>query len=193
LVSSLRQVYQLKVQLKGIRLPIWRRILIADVAPLDVFHHAVQISMGWTNSHLHQFIDGKRRYGLVDPEYGMDWDDDLLDESNFKVKDLFSEVGDSVLYEYDFGDGWLHQIKLEKITPFEANQLLPVCIKGKRACPPEDVGGVPGYLDFLEKWQDESDPEHDDILEWAGEYFLGPEEFDQEEANEILREFFGSV
>ena len=99
MVSSLRQVYQLKVQLKGIRLPIWRRILIADVAPLDVFHHAVQISMGWTNSHLHQFMDGKRRYGLVDPEYGMDWDDDLLDESNQR-KSVYCELTLNQFYTF---------------------------------------------------------------------------------------------
>ncbi len=123
----------------------------------------------------------------------MDWDDDLLDESNFKIKDLLSEVGDSLSYEYDFGDGWLHQIKLEKVTPFEPSLVLPQCIKGKRSCPPEDVGGVHGYLEFLEKWQDESDPEYDDVLEWAGDYFLGPEVFDLEETNEFMRDFFGSV
>ena len=193
MVSQLRQVYQLKVQLKGARPPIWRRILVTDVALLDEFHHTIQISMGWTNSHLHQFIVGKRRYGMTDPEFGMDWDDDLLDESDFRVKDILNEVGDSVLYEYDFGDGWEHQIKLEKIIPFDATLVLPQCIKGKRACPPEDVGGIYGYKEFLEKWEDESHPEHEDVLEWAGDYFLGPEEFDLEETNDILRGFFNDL
>lgn len=130
---------------------------------------------------------------LIDPEFGMDWDDDLLDESNFKVKDLLSEVGDSFSYEYDFGDGWLHQIKLEKVTPFETSLALPQCITGKRSCPPEDVGGVHGYMEFLEKWQNKNAPEHDDVLEWAGDYFLGPEVLDLEETNEFMRDFFDRV
>lgn len=88
MVSNLREVYQLKVQLKGIRPPIWRRFLVSNTATLEEFHHTIQIVMGWTNSHLHQFISGKARYGMVDPEFGMEWDDDLQDELNFKVKIL---------------------------------------------------------------------------------------------------------
>jgi len=167
--------------------------LISSTSSLEDLHHAIQISMGWTNSHLHQFMANKRRYGLVDPEFGMDWDDDLLDESGFKVKDVLAEEGDSLLYEYDFGDGWLHQVKLEKITPFKRGLALPQCIKGKRACPPEDVGGVPGYMDFIEVWQDARHPEHDEVLEWVGDYYLGPEVFDLEETNEVLRDFFNNL
>lgn len=192
MVSNLREVYQLKVQLKGVRPPIWRRFLVSNTSTLEEFHHTIQIVMGWTNSHLHQFISGKSRYGMVDPEFGMDWDDDLQDELNFKVKDLLKSEGDSIVYEYDFGDGWEHKITLEKVLPFDKEQFLPLCIKGKRGCPPEDVGGVWGYADFLEKWIDENHPEHEDLKEWAGDYF-DPEIFDQIETNEVLEEVFTSV
>ena len=190
MVSNLRETYQLKVQLKGIRPPIWRRFLISNTSTLEDFHHTIQIVMGWTNSHLHQFTSGKSRYGMVDPEFGMDWDDDLQNELNFNVKDLLKNEGDSILYEYDFGDGWEHKITLEKVLPFEKGKSLPECIKGKRGCPPEDVGGVWGYQDFLEKWNDENHPEYEELQEWAGDYFH-PEIFDLPETNEILREVFG--
>jgi len=192
MVSNLREVYQLKVQLKGIRPPIWRRFLVSNTSTLEDFHHTIQIVMGWTNSHLHQFISGKSRYGMVDPEFGMDWDDELQDELNFKVKDLLKSEGDSIVYEYDFGDGWEHKVTLEKVLPFDKYQFLPCCIKGKRGCPPEDVGGVWGYSDFLEKWIDENHLEHEDLKEWAGDYFF-PEIFNQIETNEILEEVFTSV
>lgn len=192
MVSKLREIYQLKVQLKGARPPVWRRFLVLNTSTLEEFHHTIQIVMGWTNSHLHQFICGKSRYGIVDPKFGMDWDDDLQDELNFKVKDLLRSEGDSILYEYDFGDGWEHQIKLEKVLPFNKAQFLPFCVKGKRGCPPEDVGGVWGYADFLEKWVDKSHPEHEELKEWAGEYF-DPEIFEQDEVNEILQEVFTGV
>lgn len=192
MARSLRKIYRLKVQLSGLRPPVWRRLLVTDTTSLADFHTVIQAVMGWTDSHLHQFIVGKRRYGLVDPEFGMDWDDDLLDESGFKVKDLLKKEGDSLTYEYDFGDSWMHKITLEKIEPHSGSQFLPVCLTGKRACPPEDVGGVYGYLDFLEKWQDETHPEYSEIREWAGDYFLGPEDFDLAETNEVLHDLFGS-
>lgn len=191
--AQLRSIYQLKVQLTGLRPPVWRRLLVSSTATLEELHHTLQISMGWTNSHLHQFIVQKRRYGLVDPDLGMDWDNDLLDESDFKVQDVLKAEGDSIAYEYDFGDGWLHKVGLEKVLPFKLGQPLPYCVKGKRACPPEDVGGVPGYMDFVEKWLDPNHPEHADLVEWAGDFYGGPEYFSLDEANEFLTEFFSDL
>ena len=187
MIKKLRETYQLKVGLKGIRPPVWRRFLVENTESLDRFHHAIQIVMGWTNSHLHQYVSGDKRYGINDPD--LNWDDGILDESEYKVKDLLRNEGDTILYEYDFGDGWEHKITLEKILPFDTAQVLPCCIKGRRGCPPEDVGGVWGYEDFLSKWSDSTHPEHEEIREWSGEVFH-PEEFSNEEVNEILTEVF---
>jgi len=192
MVRNLRDVYQLKVQLKGARPPIWRRFLVSNTVSLEDFHHTLQIVMGWTNSHLHQFMVGNERYGITDPDIDMDWDDDLKNEIEFKVKDIMKKEGDSILYEYDFGDSWEHKVTLEKILPYSSEQVLPFCVKGRRGCPPEDVGGVCGYGDFLEKWNDESDPEHYEIKEWAGEYFY-PEGFSEVETNDILCDVFKNV
>lgn len=189
MVTSLREIYQLKIQLNDIRPPIWRRLLISSTSSLEDFHHAIQIVMGWTNSHLHQFVCGSSRYGKIDPESDIDPGFTLHDEINFKVKDLLKKEDDSILYEYDFGDGWEHKMTLEKILPYKKDQTLPFCIKGKRACPPEDVGGVFGYFDFLEKWSNEDHPEHKDMREWAGDHFES-ESFSPSETNEILREVF---
>jgi len=120
-------------------------------------------------------------------------DDKLLDESSFKVRDILKNEGGSILYEYDFGDGWLHKVGLEQITPFEKGQFLPLCLKGKRACPSEDVGGIHGYMDFVEKWQDESNPEHVEVRDWVGDNFLGPEYFDLVKTNEYFHDFFSGV
>jgi hypothetical protein len=92
-------------------------------------------------------------------------------------------------YEYDFGDSWRHEILVEKVLAPEAGGRYPQCVAGKRACPPEDCGGVWGYERFLEVIKDEDDPEHEETLEWAGGSF-DPEAFSVEEANEALQEEF---
>ena len=187
MAKNLREIYQLKIQLKGIRPPIWRHFLVSNTTSLQELHIACQIVMGWTNSHLHQFIKNNKRFGMVDPEFDVDWDDELSDEEDFKVKDILTFEGDHLLYEYDFGDDWQHKITLEKILPFKTEQQLPNCIKGSRGCPPEDVGGTWGYEEFLEAWLDENHSEHKDMKEWVGDYFH-PEKLDVDEINELLND-----
>lgn len=189
MIRPLREIYQLKIELKGIRPPIWRRFLISSSDSLEDLHHASQIVMGWTNSHLHQFVAGRLIYGMSDPEFGLDLGDSVLNERDFRIRNVLAVEKDSITYEYDFGDGWEHKITLEKILPFAKGQCLPVCLKGKRGCPPEDVGGVWGYKDFLQVWHDVDHPEHDQLKRWAGDYFE-PEYFDIEEVNDVLKEVF---
>lgn len=192
MAKTLIKTYQLKVELMDSTPPIWRELIISNAFTLNDLHQTIQTVMGWTNSHLHQFLTKKARYGMVDHDSGMEWDDDLLDENKFKIKDLLKKEGDCILYEYDFGDSWEHKITLKKIIPHETDQPLPFCLKGKRSCPPEDIGGVWGYSDFLEKWGDENHPEHEEILEWVEDDF-NPESFKKTEINKILRQLFDDI
>jgi hypothetical protein len=180
------QVYQIKVTLKDFRPPIWRRILVTSDTTLATLHDIIQVAMGWADYHLHQFIIGDHYYGVPDDDYI-----GLLEMKNEKRYQLCQIVGDERYkfdYEYDFGDSWLHTLLIEKVLPYEQTKSYPVCIKGKRACPPEDVGGVWGYSAFLEAIQNPEHPEHEDYLEWIGGE-IDPEAFDMEKINARLRKF----
>ena len=174
------KTYQLKIGLMYTKPPIWRRILIADSVSLPVFHQVIQTVMGWENYHLHQFRDGEVYYGIPD-----DFMSDTLDECRYKLNQLLKQEKDSIVYEYDFGDSWEHKITLEKVLPFDPADTLPRCIKGKGACPPEDVGGTVGYYGFLDAVHDPNHPEHEEMLEWIGGEF-DPDDFDLDEVNALL-------
>ncbi|MBX3640628.1 MAG: plasmid pRiA4b ORF-3 family protein [Nitrosomonas sp.] len=180
----LRSVYQLKVTLKYFRPPIWRRFLIASSANLSEVHITLQIVMGWTNSHLHGFIFGNEQYGEPDQEFF----DTIKDESKFRLDQLLRHENEKLIYNYDYGDSWEHEVLLEKILPFKHDMTLPQCIKGKRACPPEDIGGIPGYALFLEAINDPSHPEHEEMHEWINGDF-DAEHFDIHAINSMLNQY----
>lgn len=182
-----RSIYQIKISLIGLKPPIWRTVLVPSDLGLEDFHDVIQIVMGWTDSHLHQFIANNVFYGIPDDDFGMGME--IEDESKYKLSQLLSKEKDIITYEYDFGDSWEHKILLEKILPFDTKTNLPVCIKGKRACPPEDCGGVWGYEELLETISNIEHPEHEDMLEWLGGEF-DPEEFDLAEINDDLAEYW---
>ena len=181
-MPSKTHIYQIKVTLKDSKPPIWRRIQVPCNITLAELHRILQAVMGWWDYHLHQFIVGRTYYGVPHPDY----DDyvDMRDESQVRLNQIVDE-GSKFVYEYDFGDSWEHVLLVEKALEPEPGQAYPVCIKGKRARPPEDVGGVWGYEEFLEAIGDPDHPEHDDYLEWVGGEF-DPEEFDLDAANEAL-------
>jgi hypothetical protein len=175
-------VYQIKVTLDGIRPPIWRRILVRSDTTLGQLHPILQVVMGWADYHLHQFIVEQRYYGVPDPDYPLE----MHDETGVKLNEIVPSGKSRFRYEYDFGDSWLHTLLVEKVLAPEPGQYYPVCIKGKRACPPEDVGGIWGYGDFLEAVRTPDHPEHEDMLEWVGGEF-DSEAFDLRQVNEGLR------
>jgi hypothetical protein len=180
-----RFIYQIKLSLIGVKPPIWRTVLVASDINLESFHEVIQLAMGWTNSHLHQFIANKVFYGMPDDDFELE----MEDETKHKLSQLLKKEKDTLIYEYDFGDSWEHKILLEKILPYDSSTALPVCIKGKRACPPEDCGGIWGYEELLETISDPKHPDHESMLEWLGGEF-DPEEFDLEEINEDLAEYW---
>ncbi len=180
------QIYQFKITLKGIRPPIWRRFQVNSHITFFDLHTIIQDVMGWENYHLFQYFIGG--YNISDAvtiqESGFG---DAVAEKTWVDKLLQSE-GQKFTYEYDFGDSWEHELLLEKILPPEDGATYPRVIKGKRACPPEDCGGVWGYQELLELLQDPKSAESEEnaeILDWLGDDF-DPEEFDQAAINEQL-------
>ncbi|MDQ6692991.1 MAG: plasmid pRiA4b ORF-3 family protein [Chloroflexota bacterium] len=179
-------MYQLKVTLKEIKPPVWRRIEVPGNIDLGVLHAIVQAVMGWDDGHLHQFIVGGDYYSDPSPDWGLG--DEVLSERRTTLKQIAAEPGVHFAYEYDLGDSWMHEILIEKILPPEKGAHYPRCIKGKRACPPEDIGGAWGYEEFLVAIADPNHPQHAEMLEWVGGSF-DPEEFDLEEADKSLMPF----
>ena len=162
--ATTRVMYQIKVTLKGSKPPIWRRMQITSDTTLAKLHRILQRVMGWEGSHLYQFVTGGIAYG--DPS--MLGELDAEDARTVTLAALMRGEKSKLLYEYDFGDSWEHELLVEKILPLDEGKRYPVCLTGKRACPPEDCGGVWGYVSFLEAIHDPEHPEHEEMLEWIG-------------------------
>jgi len=176
-----RKVYQIKIVLAEVKPSVWRRVLEPGSMTLHKLHKVIQAAMGWTDSHLHQFTLDARLFSLPSPE---DWEP-VEDERKFTLEQLVPFEKTQFFYEYDFGDGWSHSLLVEKITTSGSESLVR-CLDGKRACPPEDVGGPWGYKDFLKAIRDPNHEEHDSYLEWAGGPF-DPELCDLAEINAALK------
>lgn len=180
-----QSVYQLKITLKDIRPPIWRRVQVRSDATLGHLHWVIQFAMGWTNSHLHSFTIHGVDYGEPMPELGFD-ELGLRNEQPVKLSKVIAGEGVKFSYLYDFGDSWEHDILVEKVLPAESDASYPVCIKAKRACPPEDCGGVWGYQNVLDAIRSADHPEHEEMLEWVGGFF-DPEDAELDEINMLLK------
>jgi hypothetical protein len=180
-VTDTSPVYQFKVTLKWSKPAIWRRIQVRAGTTLPRLHDTIQIAMGWTDSHLHRFIIRDVEYGVPVPDFGVE----MRNEQRVKLERIITAEKERFVYEYDFGDGWIHDILLEKILPPEPDPHYPRCVGGKRACPPEDVGGVWGYAEFLEAILDSDHPRHEDMLEWW-EGAFDPDAFSLDEVNQAL-------
>jgi hypothetical protein len=178
-------IYLLKVWINNSCPQIWREIEVDKNTFLPDFHKILQTVMGWTNSHLHQFSKGKIYYSNTDYE---EYDrDDTVDYKNIKISDLMKKKNDTILYEYDFGDGWEHSIKLLELKDKQKDVFYPRCVLGERSCPAEDSGGIYGYQEMLKVLKNKSHPEYEDFREWIGEDF-DPDYFNIDEVNELLKE-----
>jgi len=186
-------VFELKVTLRGVRPPIWRRIRVSGHRTLAEFHEILQEVIGWTNTHLHQFeIAG--RYFVPTSTEDEELDIQGEDESAITLAEAVRLAGKSFRYDYDFGDGWEHTIQVEKVLPAEAKSAVPVCLAGARRCPPEDCGGPYGYQELLEALRDPSNPQYTEMREWIADLFgsearFNPEAFSTEAVNESLEQF----
>jgi hypothetical protein len=175
-------VYRLKITLIGIKPPIWRAIQVPGSIKLCCLHSAFQVVMGWKDNHLHEFEKDGKRWGIV--QLYEDEDLDVTDDGDVKLAQVLETEGDSMIYVYDFGDNWQHEVVLEKSLSAEGAADRPVCLGGERRCPPEDVGGVSGYAELLEVIVDPTHEEYGHYVSWAGGHFL--DEFDPKAANNRL-------
>lgn len=176
-------IHQLTITLLAIEPSIWRRLQVPASIKLCCLHSAIQVVMGWKDTHLHNFRRDGKCWGV--PIYDEFDESNLIAETKTQLAELLKAEGDSLTYVYDFGDNWEHEVILEKIIPTNAPLKRPICLDGARRCPPEDVGGVLGYERFLELIFDPTCDDYADIVGWAGGHFHG-EEFDLEAVNEKL-------
>ena len=182
-----QRFYLLKISLQDIEPLIWRRFVVPASISLDRLHDVIQIVMGWEDYHQHEFIIGKKHYTGRPESRG-----EGLEDGRYRLDDLVTENGSVFMYNYDFGDSWQHDVILEdsSYNNPELSSLLE-CIDGERACPPEDIGGVPGYnelcreLNDSDQDDDEVDDEDDEDDEWDDEEY-DSEEFDIGIANHEL-------
>lgn len=172
--------YQFKVSLGSIRPLIWRRFTVPSGLTFAQFHEVLQVVMGWTNSHLHDFEFRGQTIGQPDPE----WPRPVLPEARTRLGEIGLKPKAKLIYRYDFGDDWAHTVVLEKVLPPDAAGAL-TCLDGRRACPPEDCGSVPGYAHLCALLANPLQPDPDGLRAWVGAF--DPEAFDLTRVNAALK------
>ncbi len=180
-MTRLGKVLQFRISLRHIAPEIWRRIQMPATKTFWDLHIALQDSMGWQDKHMHVFRLPAAHPGHF-TEVGLPGDEGLWEAEavlpgwNINLSQHFHTSGAKAIYEYDFGDGWEHEIELEAVLPREKGAKYPVCLDGERACPPEDCGGPPGFADMLEVLKNPHSREAREVTSWLGRTF-DPAEF----------------
>lgn len=169
-------LYKLKISLTRSNPLIWRTIQIPSSYLLSDFHDIIQDVMGWENAHLHEFEKDDVIYSDNKDEEELAEIQTIINYSGMTIADLLKEKGDRIIYRYDLGDNWLHDIELEEIIVPHVNVEYPIIIDGERKCPPEDCGGINGFLEMLNVLNDHDNPEREEYITWLGGEF-NPEEF----------------
>lgn len=176
-------IHRLKIVLRTVKPPIWRRIEVASDITLSDLSPLLEATMGWFGGHLHSFQAGKKYYQPVDPDGFFDiMAFGFIDESTVTLQQVAPTEKSKIRWNYDFGDGWEHDITVEAITPADPETVYPICIKGKRACPPEDCGGPWGYEELLLALADPTHERRDELTQWAPPSF-DPAHFDLHQTN----------
>ena len=186
-----QKYYQLKIKLEEMNTEVWRKFIVPAEIPLDMLHDAIQVIMGWKDSHLHEFNFGKDRFvEVIDEEFD---DESTQLEGHCRLNKFFKKKGDKCLYVYDFGDSWAHTITLENSNyKLKDDQTDLFCLDGARACPPENIGGPPGYEDFCEAISKPKSEKAKQMLDWAfgsqpTEKNFDPEYFNKYAVNDMLQ------
>jgi len=178
-------IYRLKITLMESKPSIWRRILVEEDVLLSDLHKIIQTTMGWTNSHLHHFIKDDAFYTERMPNDDF-WEEmNNVDYKGMRLNQLLPFVKNTVVYEYDFGDGWDHEVLLEKFIKVDESLKYPICIAGSMNCPPEDIGGIMGYCEMLKVLRNPNNEEYESYISWLGGEF-DYKEFDIDKINKKL-------
>lgn len=176
-----KKIYQIHVSLTETQPMVWRRLLVdADTLLVDL-HRIIQTTLGWTNSHLHQFSDGTTEYAPKEFQT-----EGSKDSRKVKLNTILNKDSLKITYEYDFGDDWLHEIILEEVIETQEPGQIPKCLDGSRNCPPEDCGDPWGYQALLTTLANPKHPDYKSLKKWLGGKF-DPEYFNKEEINQNLK------
>ncbi|MBS3825851.1 plasmid pRiA4b ORF-3 family protein [Candidatus Bipolaricaulota bacterium] len=193
-------IYRFKVELRDFEPTIWRRIQVPGDYTFWELHVGITDAIGWADYHLHQFMinDSKSNEEVsirIPMEDGLDWNIELRDGYEEKISDYFPEANSECDYEYDFGDSWKHLVTLEELEPRQKDRIYPRLLGGEGTCPPEDVGGVNGYREFLETIEDPEHENHDKYLRCAGWDFdpnaFNPQQVKFRDPEKTYQQYYG--
>lgn len=180
-------IFHLRVTLLGVEPAIWRLIRAPSGIHLGDFHSLLQELMPWEDRHDHRFVIGNEQFGTRNRNPD---DTNTREESRITLEKAARLASGQFRYEYDFGDGWQHEIVIEKESPWEKGSWIPVCLDGARACPPEDCGGPSGYAGFLEALNNPDHEQHLEMKQWLSNRGKGPfdpERFDRALTTKLLK------
>ena len=180
-------IARMRIELRDLEPGIWRRVEVPLSTTLAALHDIIQVAFRWTDSHLHEFVVGERVYGVPSPEDAL-YDRKVYKASAIRLKTLVDRGVDRFLYLYDFGDDWRHDVIIEEVRDGEADVEYPCFVDGARRCPPEDVGGPGGFMEFLEAVLDPGHEEHKRMIEWYGGPF-DPADIDERMVRMVLQDF----
>jgi hypothetical protein len=180
-------IHRLKVTLRTVKPPVWRRVEVDSTLTLSELAPLLEAAMGWLGGHLHGFEANGVHYEPPDPDGSFDSPfRRIVDERTVTLIEVLPTVKSKMRWDYDFGDGWQHDVVVEAIEPADPMALYPVCLTGRRACPPDDCGGPWGYEELLEALDDPDHERHSELTSWAPIHF-DPTYFDAGEATDDMR------
>lgn len=185
-------IFEINITLDGSEPRIWRRIQVAADTTFYELHYILQFAMGWTNSHLHQFIIENREEYICPPWEDIWEDQEVTNSKELRLSERLATPGDKMVYEYDFGDGWTHILELIQNLEPASKQRYPQVTAGEGACPPEDCGGIGGYVDLLEKLKKPRTKAYKELMEWLGGDF-DPQDYDLVKVNQMYFKNFKKV
>ena len=180
-------VARIRIELQDLEPKIWRRIDVPLSTTLAALHDIIQVAFHWTDSHLHEFVVSDRVYGVPSPEDEF-YERKVYKAASISMRALIDRGVDRFLYVYDFGDHWRHDVDIEEIFKGDATTEYPAFVDGARCCPPEDVGGTDGFMEFLEAALNPGHEEHKRMIEWYGRPF-DPADIDERRVRMVLGNF----